>query len=391
VQIYTVGGAVRDALLGLPVKDHDYVVVGATAEEMVARGFRPVGKDFPVFLHPTTQEEYALARTERKTAPGYKGFVIHADQHVTLEEDLLRRDLTVNAIAKAQDGRLIDPFDGCGDIQRRLFRHVSAAFSEDPVRILRIARFAARFTEFDVAPETLQLMQHMVADGEVDALVAERVLQEISRGLLEAAPSRMVDVLSHCAALTRIIPELAAVWSADTGDQWHAMLDDAQSPARLDIRYAVLMTVCCAGYPAQDVRVNLVKKAGERLKVPKECQDLAVMMARELGDVYRADSLDAEDITALLMRCDGLRKPERFSDMLQAMTVVFTHHDALHKTIAAQCALLLAALQAVQSVDAGVIATQHQHNPRGIADAVQAARLAAVTHYMAHRHAGSHV
>lgn len=382
MQIYSVGGAVRDALLGLPVKDHDYVVVGATAEEMVARGFRPVGKDFPVFLHPQTQEEYALARTERKTAPGYKGFVIHADKAVTLEEDLLRRDLTINAIAKAEDGTLIDPFNGRADIAQQLFRHVSAAFTEDPVRILRVARFAARFTTFHVAPETLTLMQHMTAQGEVDALVPERVWQEVARGLLEAAPSRMFDVLAACHALERILPELAAVWSDDITDCWHAMMDDGQSPAQLDVRYAVLMAVCCAQTPEQTLRVQQVEQAGVRLKVPNECQDLAVMVARELGDVYRATSLEPAALVALMMRCDGLRKPARFADMLRAMTVVFTQHADFKDTIAAQCAFMSGALQALQSVDAGAIAKSCQDNPRGIADAVHRARIVALTTYV---------
>ncbi|MBC7861127.1 MAG: multifunctional CCA tRNA nucleotidyl transferase/2'3'-cyclic phosphodiesterase/2'nucleotidase/phosphatase, partial [Burkholderiaceae bacterium] len=210
MKIYVVGGAVRDELLGLPVKDRDYVVVGGTPEQMLARGFRPVGKDFPVFLHPKTHEEYALARTERKTAPGYRGFVFHAAPDVTLEQDLVRRDLTVNAIARAEDGALSDPFGGVADIGRRVFRHVSDAFGEDPVRILRVARFAARFTDFTVAPETLALMRSMVEQGEVDALVPERVWQEVARGLMEARPSRMLAVLRECGALARIMPELDA-------------------------------------------------------------------------------------------------------------------------------------------------------------------------------------
>src|SRR5690606_30146534 len=201
MKIYVVGGAVRDELLGLPVKDRDHVVVGATPDDMVARGFTPVGKDFPVFLHPKTHEEYALARTERKTAPGYKGFVFHADRSVTLEQDLARRDLTINAMARAEDGALIDPFGGQQDLQARVFRHVSKAFDEDPVRILRVARFAARFTEFSIAPETQSLMPRMVQAGEVDALVPERVWQEMARGLMEAQPSRMLTVLQECGAL----------------------------------------------------------------------------------------------------------------------------------------------------------------------------------------------
>ncbi|MCB1890039.1 MAG: multifunctional CCA tRNA nucleotidyl transferase/2'3'-cyclic phosphodiesterase/2'nucleotidase/phosphatase, partial [Rhodocyclaceae bacterium] len=214
METYIVGGAVRDRLLGLPVKDRDFVVVGATPEDMLARGFKPVGKDFPVFLHPETREEYALARTERKTAPGYRGFVFHTDPSVRLEDDLVRRDLTINAIASTEDGRLIDPHGGQRDIAERVLRHVSEAFAEDPVRILRLARFAARFPDFRVADETLALCRAMVAAGEVDALVAERVWQEIARGLESAEPLRMFQVLGDCGALARLLPELAPALAA---------------------------------------------------------------------------------------------------------------------------------------------------------------------------------
>ena len=225
MDIYVVGGAVRDRLLGRPVQDHDYVVVGATPEQMVARGFRPVGKDFPVFLHPQTQEEYALARTERKTAPGYHGFVFHTAPDVTLEQDLVRRDLTINAIAEAADGTLTDPFGGVADLEKRVFRHVSGAFGEDPVRILRLARFAARFADFTVAPETMDLMKSMVAAGEVDALVPERVWQELARGLMEARPSRMFEVLRRCGALVRLLPEVDRLWGVPQRADYHPEVD----------------------------------------------------------------------------------------------------------------------------------------------------------------------
>src|SRR5471032_3305959 len=225
MQIYVVGGAVRDALLGRTFKDHDYVVVGATPEDMLAQGFRPVGKDFPVFLHPQTQEEYALARTERKTAPGYKGFVFHTSPDVTLEDDLVRRDLTINAIARADDGTLTDPYGGRRYLEQRIFRHVSEAFVEDPVRILRVARFAARFSDFRVAPETNALMRQMVERGEVDALVPERVWQELSRGLMEDKPSRMLEVLRDCGALARILPELDVLWGVPQQEKWHPEID----------------------------------------------------------------------------------------------------------------------------------------------------------------------
>src|SRR5450830_618178 len=273
MKIYVVGGAVRDELLGLPVQDHDYVVVGATPADMLARGFRPVGKDFPVFLHPETQEEYALARTERKTAPGYKGFVFHTDSAVTLEQDLARRDLTINAIAKGEDGVLVDPYHGQEDIRRRVFRHVSDAFVEDPVRILRMARFAARFPDFTVAPETNALMQKMVQAGEVDALVPERVWQELARGLMENTPSRMLAVLRDCGALAHLLPELPAL-DTPPGEQLLQAIDRATTLDHpLEVRFAVLMRFLDG--------VDAIQAVCKRLKVPNECRDLAVMTARE--------------------------------------------------------------------------------------------------------------
>ena len=230
MKIYCVGGAVRDELLGLPVKDRDYVVVGATPEEMLQQGFKPVGKDFPVFLHPRTHEEYALARTERKTARGYHGFDFYTAPDVTLEQDLARRDLTINAIARDSDGKLIDPFGGASDLKARVLRHVSAAFGEDPVRILRLARFAARL-DFSIAPETLALMRNMTENGEVDALVAERVWQEFARGLMESRPSRMMNVLRECGALARVMPELETLWddSARAQDRKSTRLNSSHS------------------------------------------------------------------------------------------------------------------------------------------------------------------
>ena len=221
MKAYVVGGAVRDALLGRSVQDRDWVVVGATPEEMLAAGYLQVGRDFPVFLHPQSREEYALARTERKTAPGYTGFVVHAAPDVTLEEDLLRRDLTMNAIAQDAEGGLVDPYGGQADIAACVMRHVSPAFAEDPVRILRVARFAARFADFTVAPETVTLMRDMVAAGEVDALVAERVWQELARGLMEAKPSRMFAVLRDCGALARLLPEVEALWGVPQRADYH--------------------------------------------------------------------------------------------------------------------------------------------------------------------------
>ena len=248
---WLVGGAVRDRLLGLPGGDRDWVVVGSSAEEMLARGFRPVGKDFPVFLDPGTGEEHALARTERKTAPGYRGFEFHADRSVTLEDDLLRRDLTINAIAEDENGNVVDPHGGRADLAAKVLRHVSAAFAEDPVRVLRVARFAARFADFTIAPETEALMREMVAAGEVDALVPERVWQELSRGLMEQKPSRMFDVLRRCGALRRILPEVDRLFGVPQRADFHPEVDSgvhlmmvldmaARLGTGLAVRYACL-------------------------------------------------------------------------------------------------------------------------------------------------------
>ncbi|MDP3844204.1 MAG: multifunctional CCA addition/repair protein [Oxalobacteraceae bacterium] len=383
MKIYTVGGAVRDALLGLPVQDRDFVVVGATPQQMLEQGFMPVGKDFPVFLHPDTHEEYALARTERKTAPGYKGFLFHADPDVTLEQDLVRRDLTINAIACAGDGSLIDPFGGRRDLAARVFRHVSSAFAEDPVRILRLARFAARFAlpphDFHVAPETSLLMQHMVAAGEVDALVPERVWQELARGLQEALPSRMFAVLRECGALARLLPELDALWGAasrhhpeaDAGLHTMLAIDAAaRQNLALPVRFAVLL---------HDLDADAVILICERLRVPHDCRDLALMTAREYGNVERAPQLDADAVVCLIERCDALRKPQRFADMLQAVACSMSGGADLPQP---QRGHLLTALAAAQAVDAGRIAADtaqaHPGQPQRIAPALHAARVAAV-------------
>ena len=361
MKIYTVGGAVRDQLLGMPVKDHDHVVVGATPDDMLRKGFRPVGKDFPVFLHPKTQEEYALARTERKTAPGYRGFVFHTAPDVTLEEDLVRRDLTINAIAQAEDGSLTDPFGGIEDIQNKVFRHVSDAFGEDPVRILRLARFAARFDTFTVAPATMALMRQMVLDGEVDALVAERVWQEVAKGLMEARPSRMLTVLQECGALERILPELTV------NEHLLQVIDHAASAGHdLCVRFAVLMLAVPLG------RINALS---ERLRVPNDCRELAVMAAREQAAVAGALALSAEELVRLCERCDGLRKPQRFVQMLDAIACDVHAQD----TAFPQSAWLQAMLAAVRGVDAGALAQACAHEPKRIPELIHAARVEAVT------------
>lgn len=400
MKTYIVGGAVRDELLGLPVQDHDHVVVGATPEEMVRRGFTPVGKDFPVFLHPKTHEEYALARTERKTAPGYKGFVFHADTDVTLDQDLIRRDLTINAIAKAEDGTLIDPFGGQQDIQSRIFRHVSSAFAEDPVRILRVARFAARFTDFTVAPETIALMQQMVREGEVDALVPERVWQELSRGLMEAKPSRMFDVLRDCGALARIMPELDVLWGVPQPEKHHPEIDTgvhvmmvidyaAQQGYTLPVRCAALMHDLGKGVtpPSEWPRhhghegrsVALVEQVCKRLKIPNDCRDLARMTAREHGNIGRAIELRANTIVTLFERCDAFRKPQRFVDMLRASECDHRGRTGFADKPFPQAAYLEQALKAARAVDAGEIARRYSDQPQGIPEAVHKARVVAVS------------
>jgi tRNA nucleotidyltransferase (CCA-adding enzyme) len=336
---YLVGGAVRDKLLGLPSGDRDWVVVGADADELRAAGYIAVGRDFPVFIDPATREEHALARTERKTAPGYRGFEFHADRSVTLEDDLLRRDLTINAIAEDENGNVIDPHGGRADLAAKLLRHVSPAFAEDPVRILRIARFAARFADFTVAAETEALMSAMVAAGEVDALVPERVWQELSRGLMEQRPSRMFDVLRRCAALARILPEVDRLFGVpqradhhpevDTGAHLMMVLDTAaRLGTGLAVRYACLGHDLGKGETPAEIlpkhirheerSVRLVQQMSERLRVDNACRSLAELVAREHGNVHRSAELGAAATVRLLERCDALRRPDRFADLLVA-------------------------------------------------------------------------
>jgi len=365
---YVVGGAVRDALLGLPVKDHDHVVVGATPEQMIRAGYRAVGKDFPVFLHPETHEEYALARTERKTAPGYHGFVFHAAPDVTLEQDLVRRDLTINAMAQGEDGVIVDPLGGRRDLEARLFRHVSDAFAEDPVRILRIARFAARLPEFRVADDTNILMRQMVEAGEVDALVPERVWQELARGLMEVAPSRMLAVLRDCGALARILPELEPAADAQAMRVADAA---AQQDHPLEVRFAVL---------THDLGVAAVEAIAKRFKVPNECRDLAVMTAREHHTLAQARELDAEALVTLFERCDGFRKPERFAQMLLAAACHARGQtdDASDSGAYPQGPYLARALGAARGVNAGEVAARCAERRERIPEAVHQARVAAV-------------
>ncbi|CAN7530913.1 multifunctional CCA addition/repair protein [Trinickia sp. LjRoot230] len=405
MKIYAVGGAIRDALLGMPVSDRDYVVVGATPEQMIAQGFRPVGKDFPVFLHPSTQEEYALARTERKTAAGYHGFQFYYAPDVTLKEDLARRDLTVNAMARELrpdgelDGPVIDPFGGQRDLQAKRFRHVGPAFGEDPVRILRLARFAARFDDFEVAPETLELMKQMVAAGEVDALVPERVWQEISRGLMEKKPSRMFTVLRECGALVRVLPEVDALFGVaqradyhpevDTGVHVMMVVDHAASRGyALAVRFAALTHDLGKATTPADVlprhighetrSVDLLKPMCERLRVPNECRDLALLVAREHGNIHRSMEMGAAALVRLLERGDALRKPARFAEALQACESDARGRLGFELREYPQPERLRVALTAARAVDAGAVAQAFAEQPDKIKDAVHRARVQAV-------------
>lgn len=377
MQTYIVGGAVRDELLGFAVKDKDYVVVGSTPEAMLAAGFRPVGKDFPVFLHPKTHDEYALARTERKTAKGYRGFMIHAAPEVTLEQDLARRDLTINAIAKSDDGRLIDPFNGLADIQSRTLRHVSSAFAEDPVRILRVARFSARLADFSVAPETLILMRQMVDAGEVDALVAERVWQELAKGLMEAKPSRMFEVLRACGALQKILPELDRLWGVPQPEKHHPEIDTgvhvmmvidyaASQNFSLPIRFAALMHDLGKGTTPSELlpkhigheqrSASLLKDLCKRLRVPNDCKELGVMVAKFHGKLHHTLQMRPSTLLEFLIELDAIRQPDRFKDFLKACEA-----DSRGRTGFADCPtpaadLMLKVLNAASSVDAGAVA-----------------------------------
>lgn len=396
-QVYQVGGSVRDALLGLPVQDRDWVVVGSTPAAMAALGYTPVGKDFPVFLHPKTHEEYALARTERKTAPGYKGFVVHAAPDVTLEQDLSRRDFTVNAMALDTEGRLIDPYGGAADLKAGILRHVSPAFSEDPVRILRGARFAARFG-FSIAPETLALMSDMVERGEVDALVPERVWQELARALMEQHPSRFFTTLRACGALPKIFPEIAALFGVPQPERYHPeidcgihtmlVLDDAARRGyALAVRFAALTHDLGKGNTPQDILprhigheqrgVKLLEKLCERVRVPADCRDLALLVARYHGDIHRAKELRADTIVRLLQHCDAWRRPERFEQILQACSSDARGRTGHEQDAYPQLDYMLNALRAAQAVDAGEVARQCEDKSQ-IAEQLRQARVAAV-------------
>ncbi len=407
MQTYMVGGAVRDALLGLPVNDHDWVVVGATPEQMVNEGYLPVGRDFPVFLHPETREEYALARTERKTGRGYHGFAFHAEPGVTLEEDLARRDLTINAMAQDGEGRLIDPFGGQIDLRARVLRHVTEAFREDPVRILRLARFAARFADFGVAPETMELMRGMVQAGEADALVPERVWQELARGLMEHRPSRMFEVLRECGALERLLPEVDRLWGVPQRPEYHPEVDSgvhlmmvldmsARLQANLPVRFACLTHDLGKGTTPESVlprhigheerSARLLKKVAQRLRVPTECQELADVVAREHGNIHRSEGFGAAALVRLLERCDAFRKPQRFAEVLLACECDARGRLGMEEREYTQKTRLLGALRAAQAVSTSEIAAAAQaqglSGPK-VGERIHQARVEAVGAFLA--------
>jgi tRNA nucleotidyltransferase (CCA-adding enzyme) len=374
MKIYRVGGAVRDELLGLPVKDIDYVVVGATVDDMLKQGFKQVGRDFPVFLHPKTKDEYALARTERKIGPGYQGFAVHASPEVTLEEDLARRDVTVNAIARDGDGNLIDPYRGKADLEAGILRHVSPAFAEDPVRILRVARFAARFG-FKIAPETMQLMRDMVARGEADALVAERVWQEFARGLMEAMPSRMFEVLQETQALARIAPELETML-ADSLRRERALgaLDYAAlRECNLAIRFAALTHRIDDGSSSAPSLTALCN----RLRVPSDCRELARLAIATQEAINDSRSFAATDTALVLERCDAYRRPGRFIDLLKVCACIFHADPKQAESPYPQAVVLQRDLAAAQEVDVGDI-VRSDPDPGSLRERIHAARVGAI-------------
>ena len=420
LQIFSVGGALRDALLAQPVKDKDWVVVGGTPEEMTQLGYATVGKDFPVFLHPTSREEYALARTERKTAPGYKGFVVHASPEVSLAEDLARRDLTINAMALPEEyakaffqaphsaiyalfqQHAIDPYHGLQDLDKKILRHVTPAFREDPVRILRVARFAARFPDFQIAPETMQLMQDMVQAGEVAHLVPERVWQELAKGLMTPKPSRMLEVLKECGALKVLLPEVHRLWGVPQRAEYHPEIDtgihlmmvldmSAQLNAALPVRVACLMHDLGKGttpkeewprHIAHEQRsVKLLQSVCERLRIPVEYKELSEVVAREHGNIHRSQELNPAALMRLLERCDAIRKPERLPDILLACECDARGRQGFEDVTYEPATKLQEVLKAALSVITASIAEQAQKqglSGPAVGEKIHEARVAAI-------------
>ncbi len=401
MKTYLVGGAVRDKLLGRRHGDRDYVVVGATPETMLAAGFKPVGKDFPVFLHPRTGEEHALARSERKTAPGYRGFVFHTDASVTLEDDLARRDFTINAIAEDADGTLVDPYGGIRDIEQRVLRHVSPAFAEDPVRILRGARFLARFASlgFSVAPETLDLMKSMVASSEVDALVPERVWQELKRALEEPTPSAAVSLLRDCGALARLLPEVDALYGVPQRAEYHPEIDAGihtlmvvdmaarLAPGNARVGFAALVHDLGKALTPKDMlpkHINHehaglapVKAVCSRYKVPNDYRELAVIACREHLNIHRLDELRPDTVHDLLARCDGFRQPERIAELALVCEADKRGRLGMQDSTYPQAAKLLSLQRAALAVTAVQIDLGELQGPQ-IGEALRKARIHAI-------------
>jgi tRNA nucleotidyltransferase (CCA-adding enzyme) len=401
MKIYEVGGAVRDALLGLPVEERDWVVVGASAAELEALGYRRVGKDFPVFLHPRTGEEYALARTERKTAPGYTGFAFDAAPTVTLEDDLKRRDLTINAIARGEDGGLVDPWSGRADLAAHVLRHVSPAFREDPLRVLRVARFAARFAPlgFTIAPETLELMREIVAAGEMEALRPERVWQETVKALATERPDVYIESLRSCGALKRIFPEVDALFGVPQPEQWHPEIDSgvhtmmalrmaAQLSRSETVRFAALVhDLGKATTPAELLPLHhgheqrseeLLERLCARLPVPNRFRDLALLVARHHGAVHKAAELKPQTVFRLITAADGLRQPERFDEMLLACEADARGRKGLEDRSYPQADWFRAALRAAKAVDAAKVKAESGLDGEALGKALHDERLAAV-------------
>ncbi len=401
MEVYLVGGAVRDRLLGLNVGERDWVVVGATPAELTDQGYTPVGKDFPVFLHPRTKEEYALARQERKVAPGYHGFTTVFSPDVTLEEDLKRRDLTINAMAEDAAGHIVDPYGGQRDLAQRLLRHVSAAFVEDPVRVLRVARFAARFADagFQIAPETAALLAHMTASGEIAALTPERVWRETARALLEPRPEVFFEILRSCGALAVLMPELAALHGVPQPPKWHPEVDTfvhvmlalrcaAQRQAPLTVRYAVLLhdlgkaLTPQAHWPGhhghEELGLAPIETLSQRLRAPNECRELALLTSRQHTLVHRARELRPATLMKLLAETDALRRPERFAELLLACECDARGREGLESRPYPQADYLRAVHTAAAAATLSADERQGLAGPQ-IGAALQAKRLAAVT------------
>ncbi|MEI7948895.1 MAG: multifunctional CCA addition/repair protein [Gammaproteobacteria bacterium] len=399
MKIYQVGGAVRDRLLGLPVKDTDWVVVGATPGELLQQGYLQIGRDFPVFLHPSSKQEYALARTERKSGSGYTGFTVHAAPDVTLEEDLLRRDLTINAIAQAEDGQLIDPYGGQRDLQQRLLRHVSPAFAEDPLRVLRVARFAARFAPlgFTVAPETLVLMRALVDAGELQHLTAERVWQECERALGSAAPQVFLQVLRECGALKVLLPEIDNLFGVPQPEFFHPEIDTGvhtlmvaeqvvELSAELPVRFAAIVhdlgkaLTPPALWPThsghEELGVTLIEQMCGRLRVPNDCRELAIIVSRQHTRCHQAMQHKAGDLFKTLELCDALRRPQRFELILQACEADARGRLGLQQRAYPQAQRLRLALTTARGLDVAPLAQQFRKEQLGLE--IRQARIKAV-------------